>query len=97
MKVFEVRGRAGSTTRHLAETADSLKAGLLPGYEITAEVFGASINEPDEYPVAVGGYVIPIGGPSLMAILLKHHGDELRAWLLANDVAMPQRKARRAA
>jgi ribulose bisphosphate carboxylase small subunit len=92
MKVFEVRTPDGRVVRHEAESAEQLKGELQPGYAIAAEVYGADDQRQ-------GGWSVPVGGKSLMALLLEHHGDELRAWLRENDVAMPQidNKARRAA
>lgn len=56
-----------------AEGLETLKAGLLPGFEIAFEVLDGTFQvEP-----------LPDGLPeySLMSYLLHKHGDELRAWL----------------
>ena len=77
MKTFEVRTPDGRSIRHLAETVDVLKARLSPGYLVTGEGFGCDHN-------GQGGYVVPLGGKSLMAVLLESHSDELKAWLTLN-------------
>jgi hypothetical protein len=77
MKTFEVRTPDGRSIRHQAGTVDELKARLSPGYIIFGEGFGCDHN-------GQGGYVVPIGGKSLMAVLLESHGDELRGWLAMN-------------
>ena len=77
MKTFEVRTPDGRSIRHLAQTRDELTARLSPGYVIMGEGFGCDHN-------GQGGYVVPIGGKSLLAVLLESHGDELKAWLRAN-------------
>jgi hypothetical protein len=77
MKTFEVRTPDGRSIRHQAETMDQLNLRLSPGYIIMGEAFGADHN-------GQGGYVVPIGGKSLLAVLLESHGDELRGWLALN-------------
>lgn len=77
MKTFEVRSPDGRLIRHMDRAFNLLKARLSPGYVIMGEAFGADHN-------GQGGYVVPIGGKSLMAVLLESHGDELRAWLREN-------------
>ena len=74
MKAFEVRTPDGRLIRHLSATIDSLKSRLAPNYVITGEAFGFDVN-------GQGGYVVQLGGKSLLAVLLEAHGDELRAWL----------------
>lgn len=74
MKTFEVRTPDGRSIRHLSETIDALKAKLALNYVVVGEGFGCDAN-------GQGGYVVPIGGKSLMAVLLDSHGDELKEWL----------------
>jgi hypothetical protein len=77
MKTFEVRTPDGRSIRHLDHTIDALKARLSPGYIVMGEAFGADHN-------GQGGYIVPLGGKSLLAVLLESHGDELRRWLDLN-------------
>ena len=74
MKVFEITTPDGRKVRHSAESLDAAKAKLLPGYSVSGEVLGADVNMD-------GGYVLPIGGKSLLAELLERHGDEMGEWL----------------
>jgi hypothetical protein len=75
--VFEVIAPDGRVIRHQGETSDEVAARLTRGYEVYAEVFGAGAD-------LKGGYSVRLGGPSLMAIILERHGDELMVWLRSN-------------
>jgi hypothetical protein len=70
VKLFEIKAPDGRILRQ--EHAD--KPVLTSGYVVTGTVFGAASD-------GTGGFVEKIGGPSLMAILLEAHGDELIAYL----------------
>lgn len=72
MRLFEIKAPDGRILRQ--EHAE--KPTLMAGYEVTGVVFGAASD-------GTGGLVEKIGGPSLMAILLDAHGEELAAWLKA--------------
>ena len=85
MKVFEIAAPDGRRVRYVAESIEAARASLVAGYELMGEVFGADDKN-------AGGWLVPVGGKSLMGLLLEHHGDELLAWLRARDVSMPQRK-----
>jgi hypothetical protein len=78
LKTFEVRTPDGRSIRRRASDVEALRASLVPGYVVAGEVFGANIQDD------AGGYVVPIGGKSLLAVLLESHGDELRGWLDLN-------------
>lgn len=74
MSLFEIKAPDGRLLRQEHASLDALKASLVTGYEVSGRVFGADAN-------GQGGLVEKIGGPSLMAMLLEAHGDELVAWL----------------
>jgi hypothetical protein len=74
MKTFDVEAPDGRIVRLQAESIDTLKPQIAAGYTIVAEAFGARKD-------GTGGYSIPLGGKSLLAILLEAHGDDLLAWL----------------
>lgn len=74
MKLFEIKAPDGRILRQRHESLVTLQAQLQPGYDVVGEVLGASHDD-------LGGLVQPIGGPSLMQVLLDAHGDELLAWL----------------
>lgn len=73
MQQFEVKSPDGRAIVHDAESLEDLQAALAPGYEVSARV--------------VGGLRTPLNGPSLMQQLLDAHGDELLAWLKANNIS----------
>lgn len=74
-KLYEVRAADGRVLRHWRHSPEALRADLLPGYVLTAEVFGADAD-------GKGGFAAAIGtGTTFMAALLAAHGDELRAFL----------------
>jgi hypothetical protein len=77
MNVFEITTPDGRKVRHKATNLAAAKAPLIAGYAVTGIVYGAADD-------MSGGYVAPAEGKSLMALLLEHHGDELKAWLIAN-------------
>ena len=74
MKMFDVEAPDGRIVRLPAESIEALKPQLAAGYTIVAEAFGVRKD-------GAGGYSIPLGGKSLLAILLEAHGDELLAFL----------------
>ncbi len=76
MKLFEIKTPDGRYIRHEHENIAAARKALLPGYDVTGEVIGA---HSDHY----GGFVQPIGdgAKSLLAALLAHGGDEMKAWL----------------
>ena len=78
MKVFEVSTPDGRRLRHQHESLEAAQKAMLPGYAVTGEVFGADLLDNR------GGYVRPIGGKSLLAVLIEHHADELLTWLRDN-------------
>ena len=77
MKFFEVKAPDGRLIRHPHASLEAARKAVIAGYEITGEVLGADAN-------GMGGFLDPIGGPSLMAVLLEKHGGELRRWLAKN-------------
>jgi hypothetical protein len=85
MKAFEVRTPDGRLIRHLGVTIEALRASLAPNYAVTGEVFGGDVE-------GRGGYVVPLGGKSLLAVLLEAHGEELKTWLRANLPTLDVRK-----
>ena len=70
MKLFEIKAPDGRILRQ----EHAAKPVLTAGYEVTGIVFGAASD-------GTGGLVEKIGGPSLMAMLIEAHGDELVAYL----------------
>ena len=74
MKLFEIRAPDGRLMRQRHESLAEVQASLLPGYQVTGTIIGASSANS-------GGWVDPIDGPSIMAQLLDAHGEELVAWL----------------
>jgi len=74
MKMFDVEAPDGRIVRLPAESIEALKPQLAAGYTIVAEAFGVRKD-------GAGGYSIPLGGKSLLAILIEAHGDDLLAFL----------------
>ena len=64
MKMFDVEAPDGRIVRLPAESIEALKPQLAAGYTIVAEAFGVRKD-------GAGGYSIPLGGKSLLAILLQ--------------------------
>ena len=76
MKVFEITALDGRKIRHQHLSVEKARNALMAGYSVTGEIVGAKED-------LTGGYVLPIGEQSLLALLLERHGDDLRAWLVA--------------
>ena len=74
MRVFEIATPDGRKVRHKAESVEAAKASLLRGYSVSGEVLGAD-------PDMTGGFVVMIGGKSMLAVLLECHGDDMSKWL----------------
>jgi hypothetical protein len=81
LKWFEVSTPDNRLVRHRAASLEALRKVLLPNYEVTAEIFGASDQ-------GLGGFAALIGpgAKSTMSGLLAAHGDELLAWLAGHGV-----------
>ncbi len=81
MRLFEVECPDGRIVRHRQPDLETARKLVLPGYKVTAEVFGASADDK-------GGLVSPVGeGRSVMSVLLEAHGDEILAFLRGKGVA----------
>ena len=77
MRLWEIATPDGRTIRQRYASLEAARAALTqPGYAVTAEVVGANADN-------VGGFVESIDGtgPSLLDVVLDHHGDRLAAWI----------------
>jgi hypothetical protein len=77
VKTFEIKAPDGRIIRHRHESLEAAQKAVVAPYTVAGEVLGASAD-------GSGGFLDPVGGPSLMATLLEKHPGELRAWLRDN-------------
>lgn len=88
MREFRVRAPDTRLLPRQAETLRELKESLVEGYEVAYEVFDGIMVAP--LPDRLTSY-------SLMAYLLRQHGDELLAWMATNGIQFVDEKAARGA
>ena len=85
-RMFEVKGADGRILRHRANNVHQLRAELVPGYTVIAEVFGFAQDGTGGISVSTDASV-----PTLLDGILQAFGAELLAWLSEQGVVIRHR------